>query len=99
MEANYTEGKTEAASLQERAGLFLSRAKEGAWLCPLSAGCEEGAGVSMLGLGHSDRTAVGTLARDRCAAACSCRPQRGTEIGTATSIRLALTLWETYSWI
>lgn len=51
MEANYTEGKTEAASLQERAGLFLSQAKEGAWLCPLSAGCEEGAGVSMLGLG------------------------------------------------
>lgn len=47
MEANYTEGKTEAASMQERAGLFLC----GAELCPLSAGGEEGAGASMLGLG------------------------------------------------
>lgn len=85
MEANYTEGKTKAASVQERAGLFPSgdepRRGHG---CALSQqGVKKGLVSACWVWGHSDRTTVGTLARDRCAAACSCLPQCGAKMGSA----------------
>lgn len=73
MEANYTEGKTKAASMQGRAGLFLSGAElRRGHGCALSQqGVKKGLVPACWVWGHSDRTIVGTLAHDRCAAACS----------------------------
>lgn len=84
MEANYTEGKTKAVSVQERADRAeMSRAEEGHGCALSQQGVKKGLVSACWVWGHSDRTTVGTLARDRCAAACSCLPQRATEMGTA----------------